>query len=928
MMSPVGVSLVSRAAEWAAIQGLLRDAGARTAGLVLAGSAGMGKTTLWLAGLDLAREHGFLVLSARASPAESAMAYTAVSDLLADVEPDVYSALPDIQQLALKRILLQTDDDVAPATDQRVAAAAVVTVIEALAAHTPVVLAIDDGHWLDASSRAVIAFAARRLSGRIGLLLTERTESDGRVGSDWLQLGRPEALSRVQMGPMTLAGLHEVLMGWLGRTYPRPTLVRIAEASGGNPLYAVELARAIDGQRPHSPLVLPATLAELMQLRTGRFDEPTQHMLLAASCVINPTVNLIAAATSVTPERAVELLETPEREGIVTIEGNRVRFAHPLLARGAYTYCGAASRRRMHRALADIEVHPEIRARHLALGATHAEPEVVLALDTAADTARARGAPAVSAELLELAIGLGADTPARRIRAAKHCLHGGDADRALALLEPALTELPPGPLRAAAAHVHSGILTFSNSFARAAEVLNSAVPDAEGDEHLQAQMHLGLAMALGMSGRIDDAIHHASEAVHRAEIVGEVSLISQALSMEISVRCVAGYGVDPPALHRALRFESPDVDVPIAFRASAVDALMKLWTGQLEHARTQFREVHRRCLERGAETDLIWLAGHRFFAELWSGDYGAAEAMAGELMQRGQQLGSAHATIIATYQYALVAAYRGRESEARAGAMSAITAAAQHNASYLMLWPAMALVFLDTSLGNYTDALATMGPLLTRLDPPTGASEMFTSSFVPDAIEALIGVGRADDAEQLIVAMETNGERLDRPWALAVGARGRAMQWAANGDLKRAAVSIAEAMAHHAHLSMPFETARTQVLLGQIQRRQRQTTLAVATFAECLQTFEKLGTTTWAARARRELARTKVGRNHDQELTPSERRVAELASSGRTNRDIAAALFISPKTVEQNITRIYRKLGIANRAELARRIHVEEQGKP
>jgi DNA-binding CsgD family transcriptional regulator len=155
---------------------------------------------------------------------------------------------------------------------------------------------------------------------------------------------------------------------------------------------------------------------------------------------------------------------------------------------------------------------------------------------------------------------------------------------------------------------------------------------------------------------------------------------------------------------------------------------------------------------------------------------------------------------------------------------------------------------------------------------------------------------------------------------LAVGARCRSLWLAATGDIAAATEMAEQAMAEHARLPMPFERARTQLLLGQLQRRQRQKDTATHTFREALQAFESMGTPLWADRVRAELARVKVVPTRDLELTPSERRVAELTASGMTNRDVATALFISPKTVEANLARIYRKLGIKTRAELGRLI--------
>jgi DNA-binding CsgD family transcriptional regulator len=184
----------------------------------------------------------------------------------------------------------------------------------------------------------------------------------------------------------------------------------------------------------------------------------------------------------------------------------------------------------------------------------------------------------------------------------------------------------------------------------------------------------------------------------------------------------------------------------------------------------------------------------------------------------------------------------------------------------------------------------------------------------------MIAVRRHAEAERLIQALERNGEQLDRPWMLAIGARCRSMWLAARGDIEAAADKAHEAMAAHDRLPMPFERARTQLLLGQLQRRQRQKESSRASLREALHAFEAMGTPLWADRVRAELARAEVAPIGDLTLTPTERRVAELAASGMTNKDVATALFISRKTVEANLARIYRKLGIKTRAELGRRM--------
>jgi DNA-binding CsgD family transcriptional regulator len=235
------------------------------------------------------------------------------------------------------------------------------------------------------------------------------------------------------------------------------------------------------------------------------------------------------------------------------------------------------------------------------------------------------------------------------------------------------------------------------------------------------------------------------------------------------------------------------------------------------------------------------------------------------------------------------------------------------------MWPTMLLGFIEVSCTNYADALTILKPLIDRFDRLSG-TEIMTMWFVPDAVEAMVVVGLMDEAVPLIEKLELDGRRLDRAWLLAVGARCRALWFAGRGEVDNSMRAITEAMAEHDRLPMPFERARTQLVLGQLQRRQRLKQAAAQTFGEALSEFERMGAALWADRARAELDRTKVGPSRSSMLTPTEQRIAELATSGMTNRDVAAALFISLKTVEANLTQIYRKLGIRSRAQLAQRL--------
>jgi DNA-binding CsgD family transcriptional regulator len=234
-------------------------------------------------------------------------------------------------------------------------------------------------------------------------------------------------------------------------------------------------------------------------------------------------------------------------------------------------------------------------------------------------------------------------------------------------------------------------------------------------------------------------------------------------------------------------------------------------------------------------------------------------------------------------------------------------------------WPLMTLGFLEVSLGNNLAAVEILEPTM-FLYEQRPCTDPMSAWGVADAIEALVGVGRFDEAVTVLEKWESDAERLDRAWPLALSARCRALLLAARGDVDAAIDAAQRAMREHSRLPMPFESARTQLLLGQLQRRKRQKQSAADSIGEALRVFEEIDTPLWTHRAREELSRTNVGPGHDVSLTPTEQRVAELAASGMTNRAIAAAMFISPKTVEHNLGNVYRKLGIRSRAELGQRM--------
>jgi hypothetical protein len=239
---------LGREAETRAVATFLLAVSTTPSALVVEGEPEIGKTTLWLAGVAQARARGFRVLSARPAAAESALAYSSLADLLGAVDIAAWSGLPTPQRLALDHVLHRADAGEAP-TDPRAVSAALLSVVQRFAIESPVLLAIDDLQWLDMSSAHAVAFAVRRLAGRVALLATTRIDRDSIAATSWLQLPAPDAIRRISLRPLSISGLHAVVTDHLGGSLPRPTILKIHEVSGGNPFYGLELARSLDGPR-------------------------------------------------------------------------------------------------------------------------------------------------------------------------------------------------------------------------------------------------------------------------------------------------------------------------------------------------------------------------------------------------------------------------------------------------------------------------------------------------------------------------------------------------------------------------------------------------------------------------------------------------------------------------------------------------------
>jgi ATP/maltotriose-dependent transcriptional regulator MalT len=877
--------MVGRDQEVAAVRRLLGGRGLRA--VVIEGEPGIGKTTVWQELL----EPGALV--ARAVEAETQLGYAALADLLAPVVDEHLDALPEPQRVAIEVALLRRT--ATGRVDRRAVATGVHSLLRRCA---PVLLAIDDVQWLDRSSAAVLSFALRRLADQdVRVLLTKRAGVDDPIELD---------AQRMTLGPLTLSGIHHVIRQEIGHVFPRPTLQRVVQASGGNPLFAVELARALaeTGARPGpgEPLPVPDTLTALMQTRIARLSDGARDALLVCASLSSPTTEV------------VDDVSEAERAGFVTVDGTRIRFTHPLLASTVYASASATERRAVHARLAEVVTDSEEQVRHLALAVQGEDEAVAAALEIAAHNANARAAPQVAAELAALACRATPSTDARRPRTLALCeylFRSGDTEEAARRANELLQELPPGATRARTHELLARIGHVATSAAGPAEHCAQALADAGDDVQLRALIH-----ATGARVGYDDftvAREHA-EAVHALlDQIDDPMLESQALCAYIG--CVFSMGEPLPKdlVDRALALEEHAAVPDVADRVSAAVGVWLKLDGDFDGARRWLEKTYRDAVDEGDDASLPYALSHLPQLDLWMGRWDDSERHALEHLELAEEMAQPAQRRQALFNLANVHAHQGRVDDTRRE-LDELLADAERVGEEWSVCNALAILgFLELSLGNDTaaaDALArnlSIRAAIAAGDPVRAEA---------DYVHALIELGRLDDAEPVLTGLEERAAHVDRSPIRALAAAQRARLEAARGDLDAAVAALEEAFGQHARSSVPFDLARTLVTEGQIRRRRGERRAAREALERAVASFDELGAPLWSERAAAELRRIPIRRGAGDELTPTEEQVAELAAAGRTNREMAQALFMSPKTVEANLTRIYRKLGISSRAEL------------
>jgi DNA-binding CsgD family transcriptional regulator len=881
--------------------------------LVVRGEPGVGKTALldYLAG----QASGCLVARAAGIQSEMELAFAGLHQLLTPM-PDRIEGLPAPQRDALRTAF---GVSAGPAPDRFLVGLAVLSLLSEVAGEQPLICLVDDEQWLDRASAQALTFVARRLAADpVGVVFATRVPGDDMAGL-------PE---------LTVQGLREgdayrLLESVLAGPLDTRVRDRIVAETRGNPLALLELVRGLTPADLAGGFGLPAEgplsgqIEESFRRRIDALPAATRRLLqlAAADPVGDPALVWRAAERLGIPAQAA----TPAAEAGLLEFDTHVRFRHPLMRSAAYRSASLPEKHAVHGALAavtDSRTDPDRRAWHLAQAASGPDEDVAGELERSAGRAQARGGLAAAAAFLERAAMLTGD-PGRRaqrlLAAATTMRYAGSLDAALGLLV-AVEAGAADPLRTAQVeHLRGQIAVEQRRSGDGARLLLSAARRLEPlDAGLARETHLeALAAAIwaGDLGRPGGVLEAAKAA--RAAPAGPGPLCSSDLLLDaLAVRLTEGYVAAAPIMTRALEHvltlnTGTDLDAGrwlwlAGGRVSQIVA-QELWDDEAWFAlAAPPAQVAR---DAGALVQLQFVLNFLAVPHLLASELATAE----RLIEEDRLIAEATRNPAVGYAEMALAAWRGHEAPAAELIQAVMRDASARGQGRLVDFAAAASAVLYNGLGRYDAAR----------DAAWRAFENdqvgYGPLLVPELAEA---AARTGDLELVRVALEWLSERTrmsPTEWVLGVEARVRAL--AAEGDA--ADCHYRESIAHLSRTRLRAELARTQLLYGEWLRRERRRTDAREQLCTAYDMLEAAGIDAFAERARRELlaaggtARKRTVETSD-ELTAQEAQIARLARDGLSNPEIGTRLFISPRTVQYHLRKVFAKLGISSRSQLDR----------
>jgi DNA-binding CsgD family transcriptional regulator len=880
---------------------------------VLTGDPGVGKTTLWEAGVHQAGVQGLRVLSARASSAEAQLSFSALIDLCDGVETAALGSLAAPQRSALEVALLRAQPGPEPPESHAIAVG-FLNVLRALSADGPLLVAIDDIQWLDAPSADTLAFVARRLEGeRLGFLLARRG-ADPSTLERALERRRPE---RVEVGPLSFGATRRLLAERLGLTMPRQLLRRVFDVTLGNPLFVLELGRALAERglpERYQDIPMPSGVEEMLGARVATLEPPLRRLLVAVSLSADLHVAELA------PIEGVEALDAAIDAGLLLVSGDRVRASHPLLAAAAKHAATPSEQRALHEALALTVPDAEVRAKHLALAAARPSDELAATVEQAAAAAAALGGSQQAVELAEHALRL---TPAgsahragRVLQLAGYLETAGEMRRMTELLTPELDSLPAGPSRARAwlmlsdgvgpqtmddviFHQERALAECGDDAVLRATILARKAGNAGGTTVSQLQT------AAGWAQEALDAARGAHPDSERLALFG-TAWVRAMTGQPVEEQCEAYWAVSGAPSY-------------VAGSPERVAGQRLVWRGELDRARTALGALLSVADERGEDESYALARLHVCELHLRAGEWNAATALLEEWAE------SSELVIGFRPKYercrALLAAGRGDFAETERWATEALALAEGIGIRWDGLEALRALA-IGELLEHQVAAAAGHLREVWRHTVDEGVTEPGVFPVAPDLVEALAELVELDEARSVTARLRALAEAQDHPWGRASAWRCEGVIALASGRYDPAAgTQLTAAADAYGELGLRFDAARTRLALGRAARRFKQWGIARDALEGAAAAFEEIGSPGWADRARSELTRVGARRPRPAgELTETELRTAQLAATGLSNKEISRELVVTVHTVELHLSRAYAKLGIRSRGQLAQHL--------
>jgi DNA-binding CsgD family transcriptional regulator len=897
---------VGRSAETATIDRLLAQGRSGLSGvLVVRGEAGVGKSALLEYALE--RADGFNVLSGVGIESETERAFAGLHQVLRRVL-DRIDRLSATQASALRSAFALSEE---PIDDRFAVSLGVLGLLSELAEERPLLCVVDDAQWLDQASADALVFVARRLDAeQLVLLFGARDET-------FPARGLPE----LRLVPLGAEAARALIIDRHGQAVGFEVLEWLLTTANGNPLALIELPASLtkeqlSGKEPLDATLPPPTSVEQVYLaRVGRLPAATRSVLVVAACEEagdRATVARAATELGLDPDA----LSLAEAAGLVDVGSDRVQFRHPLMRSAVYRGAGFADRERAHRALAAVLADPgdaDRRAWHRAAATVGTDDGVAAELEQTADRVRLRGGHAAAATALERAAEVTSDSEQRGRRlvtAAWAAWHAGQPERARALLDRASPLVTDPRVRADLDHVRGDVEFRCGSLLEAAAILiDGAEAVAATAPGKACAMLLDAASVAAKTGGVSKL----------AEISGRLAALPrsgdelEALRIDLVLGVaglIEGTSEELPLLRRSVAragaFDDPRL---LSWAAIGAAALGDAGTeaAHLRHATAVARN------SRAVDT-VVFVLENVVNSAMLAGRYGI-EAEATEGLRLAREAGLSNAATAHLAALAWRAGLEGRDRDCRAYATEAIEAARTSGLSNANSAAKWGVALLDLGSGRHADAATRLSELRTG----GHAHPLLVLTSTPDLVEACLRAGRKDEARLALAPLDRFAQPGAPPWLIALAARCRGLL-SPGHDAERWFI---EALRRHTEGDRPFDRARTELVYGEFLRRDRRRIDAREQLRSALAGFEQCRAEPWAERTRTELRATgETARKRDpstiDQLTPQELQIAKLAGEGLSNKHIAGQLFLSPRTVEYHLRKVFTKLGIASRAELIR----------